>query len=72
MEREWLKLTDRYGSPISIRREGVKVFYGNSVLEGDGEKQMTIHGTTVVVEGGYTYFVTDTPEEVSAKFDVPE
>ena len=69
---EWLKLTDRYGGPIAIRREKVIVAYSDTVVQGDGTRQLTIRGTSIILQDGTAYFVTNSPGEVLDALDLLE
>ncbi len=69
---DWLHLTDRYGGAMCIRRERVVLAYGDSVIQGDGERQFTIHGTTIIMQDRDNYFVTDAPDDVISQLGLPE
>ena len=69
---DWLHLTDRYGGEFIIRRERVVAAWSDCVIQGDGERQFTIHGTTIKLQDGDSFFVTNKPDEVISNLDLPE
>ena len=59
-------LTDRYGEKMYVEKSVVETVATDNILEGGGDRTISLHGSRISTSNGGTFFVMESPDLVFA------